>query len=86
MNAFGLYAEIIGVYDSGLTTAQGRQVDGLVKKPTSARMFHTIGVAANYTSSIGVPIGRYTDAPAFNGFDQYSATQLQRSSRSGISL
>lgn len=71
MNVFGLYAEIIGVYDSGLTTAQGKQVDGVGEETNfGANVSHNWRrgkLSVQYRGSYR----RYTDAPAFNGFDQY---------------
>ena len=71
MNVFGLYAELIGVYDSGLTTAQGRRVDGFGEETNfGANVSHNWRrgkLNVEYRGSYR----RYSDAPAFNGFDQY---------------
>jgi hypothetical protein len=77
MTAFGLYAQIIGVYDSGLTApsaAPGKQVTGAGSYGEETNF----GVNASHRwrrGRLGVEYRgsyrRYTNAPAFDGLDQF---------------
>ena len=77
MNAFGLYAQIIGVYDSGLAT-----VSALQGKPVAA--VASFGQETNFGANASHrwrrgklsieyrgSYRRYTNAPAFDGLDQF---------------
>jgi hypothetical protein len=77
MNAFGLYAQIIGVYDSGLTTAPAA-----LGKPAAA--IGSFGEETNFGAKASHrwrrgelsveyrgSYRRYTAAPALNGLDQF---------------
>ena len=77
MNAFGLYAQIIGVYDSGLitpSTVQGKQVT------TVAGFGEEMDFGANFShrwrrGKLGIEYRgsyrQYSNAPAFDGLDQF---------------
>lgn len=77
MIAFGLYAEIIGVYDSGLTApsaVQGKQVAAVGSwgqetnfSANMARRWRRGKLNIEYRGSYR----RYTNAPAFDGLDQF---------------
>jgi hypothetical protein len=77
MNAFGLYAQIIGVYDSGLiapAVVQGKQVNALASYGEEANF----GANASHRWRRGKlsieyrgSYRQYTNAPAFDGLDQF---------------
>ena len=77
MNAFGLYAQIIGVYDSGLTAApsgQGKAVATVASLGEEAdfganavHRWRRGKLSAEYRGSYR----QYTNAPAFDGLDQF---------------
>ncbi|MGA2878883.1 MAG: hypothetical protein ABSG13_08025 [Bryobacteraceae bacterium] len=71
MNTFGLYAQIIGVYDSGLTTAGGKQVDGFGEETNfganASHRWRRGKLNIEYRGSYR----KYTNAPAFDGLDQF---------------
>lgn len=76
MNAFGLYAEIIGVYDSGLMpvfAAQGKQASAMAGYGQETNFGANVShrwrrgkLSAQYRGSYV----RYNNAPEFNGLDQ----------------
>lgn len=77
MNAFGLYAQIIGVYDSGLiapSAAQGKQAAAVGSYGEEA----DFGASATHRwrrSKLSIEYRgsyhHYTNAPAFDGLDQF---------------
>ena len=77
MNAFGLYAQIIGVYDSGLiapAVVQGKQVNALASYgeeanfgANAAHRWRRGKLSVEYRGSYR----QYTNAPAFDGLDQF---------------
>jgi hypothetical protein len=88
MTAFGLYAQIIGVYDSNLTPAPVAQGNQVTSRPSYGE---ETGFGANASrrwrrGKIGIEYHgsyrQYTNAPAFDGLDQflqlaYSGTLLR---------
>jgi hypothetical protein len=77
LNAFGLYAQIVGVYDSGLTPAVG-----VGSKPVAAPASYgeetTIGASAAHRwrhGKLGIEYRgtdrQYTNAPAFDGWEHF---------------
>jgi len=74
MNVFGLYAQIIGVYDSGLiapTTAGGKQVASYGTEANfggnASHRWRRGKLDIEYRGSYR----QYTNAPAYNGLDQF---------------
>ena len=77
MNAFGLYAQIIGVYDSGLAPAsalQGKPVAAVASfgqetnfGANASHRWRRGKLSIEYRGSYR----RYTNAPAFDGLDQF---------------
>ncbi len=77
MNAFGLYAQIIGVYDSGLiapAVVQGKQVNALASYgeeanfgANAAHRWRRGKLSVEYRGSYR----QYANAPAFDGLDQF---------------
>ena len=77
MNAFGLYAQIIGVYDSGLIAApvaQGKQGPAIASFGEQADFGANVAhrwrrgkLSVEYRGSYR----QYTDAPEFDGLDQF---------------
>ena len=83
MNAFGLYAQIIGVYDSGLTApfaAQGKQAVAAGSVIAGGSYGEEINFGANAShrwrrGKLSIEYRgsyrQYTNAPAFDGLDQF---------------
>lgn len=88
LNAFGLYAQIIGVYDSGLTTvpaAQGKNGSAAGVTPIASFGEEAdFGVNAAHrwrrgklTAEYRGTYRQYTNAPEFDGLDQFLQVNLR---------
>ena len=84
MNAFGLYAQIIGVYDSGLIAApaaQGKQGPAIASFGEQADFGANVAhrwrrgkLSVEYRGSYR----QYTNAPGFDGLDSFSKSTTAR--------
>jgi hypothetical protein len=85
LKAFGLYAQIIGVYDSGLTPATA-SAGGKPANPGPSQGVETsFGVSASHRWRRGElsieyrgAYRQYTNAPAFDGLDQFLQVAYRR--------